>query len=103
VEDIARVLTASISRPRPGRIYNVCDDEPATQADVIEFACGLLGLEPGPEVPFDQARKTMSPMALTFWNDRRLIDNSRLKAELGVRFRYPTYREGLRALHERSA
>ena len=29
VDDLASVLLASITRPRPGAIYNVCDDEPA--------------------------------------------------------------------------
>ncbi len=102
VGDIARVLDASIAQPRPGGIYNVCDDEPAPQAEVIEYACHLLGVEPGPEVPFEQASAKMSPAALTFWNDRRRIDNRRLKDELGLKFRYPSYREGLRAIHKRS-
>ncbi len=98
VDDIAAVLAASMARPAPGAIYNVCDDEPAPPAEVVEFACRLLGLKPPPEIPFDEAAAAMSPMALSFWRDNRRVDNGRLKSELGVTLAYPTYREGLRAV-----
>ncbi|MDX9860029.1 MAG: SDR family oxidoreductase [Rhodospirillales bacterium] len=98
VDDIAGVLVASMARPDPGAVYNVCDDEPAPPAEVIEFACRLLGRPPPPPVTFEEAAKTMSPMALSFWRDNRRIDNGRLKRDLGVRLAYPTYREGLRAI-----
>jgi len=100
VEDIAAVLRASINRPNPGAIYNVCDDEPVPPATVVEFACDLLGVEPPPLVSFQDAAETMSPMALTFWNDNRRVDNRRIKEELGVELTYPTYREGLRGVLE---
>jgi nucleoside-diphosphate-sugar epimerase len=98
VDDIATVLRASISRPNPGRIYNVCDDEPAAPADVIAHACDLLGLEPAPLVPFERAAPDLSPMALSFWRDNRRVDNARIKRELGVELRYPDYRGGLAAI-----
>lgn len=96
VEDIARVLEASMDRPRPGRVYNVCDDEPAPPQDVVTFAAGLLGLRPPPEQPFETAR--LSPMARSFYADNRRVRNERIRRELGVDLAHPTYREGLRAL-----
>src|SRR5437899_2252263 len=48
VEDLASVLIASIARPRPGAIYNVCDDEPAAPEAVIAHAASLIGLPPPP-------------------------------------------------------
>lgn len=98
VDDIASVLRASMARPNPGRIYNVCDDEPAAPADVVAYACTLLGRPPPPPVPFAEAAATMSPMALSFWQDNRRVDNSRLKRELGVKLCYPDYRAGLAAI-----
>ena len=53
---------------------------------------------PPPETPFEQAALTMSPMALSFWQECRRVKNDKLKRELGVSLRYPTYREGLKAL-----
>jgi len=100
VDDIAGVLAASMARPAPGGIYNVCDDEPAAPAEVIAFACDLLGLKPPPLIAFDNAEKDMSAMALSFWRDNRRVDNSKIKRDLGVTLQYPTYREGLRAIFE---
>ncbi len=96
VDDIAAVLGASMGRPRPGAVYNVCDDEAAAPADVIAFACALLGVEPPPVVPYAEA--DLSEMARTFWRDNRRVANRRLKDELGVRLAYPDYRAGLRAI-----
>jgi nucleoside-diphosphate-sugar epimerase len=96
VEDIATVLEASIARPRPGAIYNVCDDEPAPPQDVVAHAAALLGVEPPPLQ--DYATADLSPMARTFYRDNRRVRNDRIKQELGVRLAYPSYREGLAAL-----
>ena len=100
VRDLTAVINASINHPNPGAIYNVCDNEAAPPADVTAYACELLGIEPPPEVTFDEAREGMSAMALSFWNDNRLVDNTRMKNDLAVELAYPTYREGLRAILE---
>lgn len=96
VNDIAATLLASIQRPRPGRIYNVCDDDPAPPEDVISHAADLLGLPVPPEVPYDQAE--MTPMARSFYGESKKVSNARIRQELGVQLAYPTYREGLAAL-----
>jgi nucleoside-diphosphate-sugar epimerase len=101
VDDLARVLEASIARPRAGAVYNVCDDEPAPPHAVIEHACALLGVEPPPLIPFEQA--ALSPMARSFWGESKRVDNRRIKTELGVRLRYPDYRAGLAAIHAADA
>ena len=96
VEDIATVLEASIARPRPGAIYNVCDDEPAPPQDVVTYAAQLAGVDPPPEQPYDTA--DLSPMARTFYRDNRRVRNELIKRELGVTLAFPSYREGLAAL-----
>ncbi|NQV83104.1 MAG: SDR family oxidoreductase [Rhodospirillales bacterium] len=98
VDDIAAVVRASMARSEPGAVYNVCDNEAASPAEVNGFAYELLGLAPPPVIAFEDAVKTMSPMGLTFWQDNRLIDNRRIKDELGVQLAYPDYRAGLRAI-----
>lgn len=96
VADIAQVLAASIAHPRPGAVYNVCDDDPAPPEDVIGHAAELLGLPVPPAIPYDQAE--MTPMARSFYAESKRVRNDRIKDELGVKLRYPTYREGLAAL-----
>lgn len=96
VEDIARVLAASIARPNPGAAYNVCDDDPAPPQDVIAHAAELLDLPLPPEIPFEKA--DLSPMARSFYAESKKVRNDRIKEELGVTLRYPDYRTGLAAL-----
>jgi nucleoside-diphosphate-sugar epimerase len=98
VDDIAVVVRASMRRPDPGAIYNVCDDEAASPAEVNGFAYELLGLESPPVIAFEDIAKAMSPMGLSFWQDNRLVDNRRIKEDLEVRLTYPDYRAGLRAI-----
>jgi nucleoside-diphosphate-sugar epimerase len=96
VEDIAGVLEASISKPHPGRAYNVCDDEPCPPQDVVAYAAELLGLPVPPDVPFEQAE--LSPMAKSFYADSKRVLNTRIKTELGYKLIHPNYRVGLKAL-----
>ena len=96
VEDIATVLQASIAQPNPGAVYNVCDDEPAPGADVTAFACNLAGVRTPPLIALADA--DLSPMARSFYRDNRLVRNSRIKRDLGVRLAYRDYRAGLTAL-----
>ena len=80
----------------PGQAYNVCDDEPSPPQDVIAYAAHLLGRTPPPAIAFEEA--VLSPMAKSFYADSKRVSNKRIKEELGYQLRYPTYREGLRAL-----
>lgn len=96
VDDIATILLASIGRPEPGGIYNLCDDNPAPPQDVVAHAAMLLGVAPPPEIPFDQA--DLSPMARSFYGESKRVANDRIKQVLGVTLRYPSYVEGLPAV-----
>ena len=70
----------------------------APSEDVVAHACQLLGLAPPPVVPFEEAAKAMSEMAKSFYADNKRVRNDRIKRELGVALRFPTYRAGLDAL-----
>lgn len=96
VDDIVRILAASMERPDPGAVYNLSDDEPASNADVVACGCSLLGVPAPPEIPIDAA--DLSPMARSFYADSRRVRNERIKRDLGIALRYPSYREGLAAI-----
>jgi nucleoside-diphosphate-sugar epimerase len=98
VDDIVQVVRASMARPNPGAIYNLADDLPAAPDEVIVHAASLLGVPAPPAIPFEQAE--LSAMARSFYSDHRRVSNARIKDELGVALRYPTYRDGLRAILE---
>jgi nucleoside-diphosphate-sugar epimerase len=98
VDDLAAGLEASMARPRAAGIYNLCDDEPAANSDVVAYAAQLLGRTPPPEVALADAK--LSPAALRFYAENKRVSNARAKSELGWWPAYPTYREGLRAVLE---
>jgi nucleoside-diphosphate-sugar epimerase len=94
VDDIVSGVIAGLDAP-PGA-YNLADDLPAPQSDVIAYACGLLGREPPPLVPLGEAN--LSPEARAFYAENRRVSNLKAKRLLGWSPRYPDYRFGLRAL-----
>jgi nucleoside-diphosphate-sugar epimerase len=98
VDDIAEISRLVLTRGLKGQIWNVADEEPAPPQDVVAYAAALLGLEPPPEEPFDEAR--LSPMAREFYADNKRVSIAKAKVELGFMPAYPTYREGLKALAE---
>ncbi|MEO3473148.1 SDR family NAD(P)-dependent oxidoreductase [Roseomonas sp. CAU 1739] len=101
-DDIALAVLAALAQDRAPspRVLHLVDDEPVESATVTGYAADLLGLAPPPAIPFETARETMSPMALSFWSENRRVANAATKAALGIAWRYPTYREGLAAILE---
>jgi nucleoside-diphosphate-sugar epimerase len=99
VFDVAQAIDAAFERRIDG-IVNVVDDEPTSPSEHIAFAAALMGVEPPPEIPFAEAHKVMTPFALSFYEGCIRARNDKLKNALGVTLRYPTFREGLRALHD---
>lgn len=99
VEDLAASAMKATAR-EDGRveIWNVADDLPAPNADVIAYACELLGRAVPAAIPWEEAAPTLSAMARSFYAESRRVRNVKLKRELGVVLRYPTYREGLKAI-----
>jgi nucleoside-diphosphate-sugar epimerase len=97
VDDIVSSLIASLHHPAgPMTIYNVTDDEPAPGNAVVEYACDLLGLPYPPLLPIEEAG--LSAQARSFYTSGwRRVRNDKIKRDLGVPLRYPTYREGLLA------
>lgn len=97
VSDIAGCVEAAIHRNVRGQVLHPCDDEPAPPQDVITYAAELLGMELPPENSFEEA--DLSPMARQFYAECKRVSNARTKSLTGWYPEFPTYREGLRALH----
>ena len=98
VADIAQAIEAAF-KFRSSGIFNVADDDPTPPGDPIVFAARLLGIEPPQEIPFTRAQAAMTEFAVSFYADVKRVRNDKLKSVLGVTLRFPTYREGLSALH----
>lgn len=100
-DDIAQALWASMHAPTPGEIYNLADDAPAPQADVMRYAYRMLGRKAPQPTAFADAK--LSPMGQRFWAASRQVDASKIKRCHGLNWMYPTYREGLAAILQESA
>ncbi|MEQ8823136.1 MAG: SDR family oxidoreductase [Filomicrobium sp.] len=96
VEDIAATLEAAMSARGTHDIYNLADDEPAPPQDVVAFAAEVLDRPVPPAIAFEDAN--LSPMGRSFYSEVKRVKNERIKQDLGVELRYPTYREGIRAI-----
>ena len=98
VDDIVGAVIASINSPRHGSTYNIVDDLAAETDDLIKFSCSLLGYPLPEAIPFAQAN--LSPMARSFYSDNRTVSNALMKSDLNYTLKYPTYREGLKAIFD---
>ena len=94
VDDIVGAVIAAFDGPTG--VYNIADDAPASQNDVIEYACDLLQREWPPLQSIDAAG--LSPMARGFYAENRRITNTKAKRFLSWQPQYANYRMGLQAL-----
>lgn len=91
VDDIVAGVVAGLAGP--AGVYNLADDHPCSQNEVIEAACALTGLPLPPLLSLEEAKLT--PMARGFYGENRRIANLKAKRVLKWAPRYPSYREGL--------
>ncbi|HEX8301827.1 NAD(P)-dependent oxidoreductase [Sphingomonas sp.] len=95
VDDIADGVIAGFGGPAGA--YNLADNVPAPQSEVIAYACALLRINAPPLVPLAQA--DLSPQARAFYSENRRVANGKAKRVLGWRPRFADYRLGLRAVN----
>jgi len=95
VADLAAICVAAMHSPTTNTIYNVSDGHPSTMTDYFFRVADAAGLPRPPEVSREEAQRVLSPGMLSFLNDSRRMDNTRLLKELGVTLRYPDLETGL--------
>lgn len=90
-DDLVNVIMAALKNGRPGEVYNATDDEPVAQIHFFRWLSETLGkwLPPFATEEENAGRKR----GLT----NKKVSNRKLKMELGVVFKYPTFRQGYTA------
>jgi nucleoside-diphosphate-sugar epimerase len=86
VDLVSAIIAAGASDVRG--FVNAADDDPTPIGEVADTLAGLLGLPPPPRVP----PSSVSPELAGMLTANRRISNRRLKEELGVKLRYPSWR-----------
>jgi nucleoside-diphosphate-sugar epimerase len=90
VEDGAAAVLAAEERGQAGQTYIVSDDRPLRRREFYGRLAELLG---APPPRFEQAPGSSPPHPRA----NRRLTNRRLRHELGVALRYPSFQEGLSA------
>ncbi len=99
-DDLAGILVTALESTRARGVYNVSDDGPMKMGDFFDFVADRTGLARPPRISREEAARLLPPELLSFMSESRRLSNRRLKAELGVRLRYSTVRDGVPGIKE---
>ena len=94
-DDLAAICVAAMHSEFPDTVYNVSDGHPSNMTDYFFRVAAAAGLPRPPVVTRAQAQQQLSAGMLSFLNDSRRMDNSKLLGELGVVLQYPDLDAGL--------
>jgi len=97
VEDIANILFKSLNNFKNNEIYNISDDQPASQSEVASFGAKLLNLQQPNQVKLEEVE---SEMLQNFYKESKKVDNKKMKNFFNYNLKYPTYKEGLNYIFE---
>ena len=96
VDDLCEILYQSIKKPDPGEVFNVSDYMPSTSEEFINEATKLLNMPKAKKVNIRDA--DLSDLALSFYADSKKVSNQKIVKTLKYKFKYPSYKEGLKSL-----
>ncbi len=92
VEDIANALFKSLDNFKKGEIYNISDDKPASNKEVIMYGIKLLGVNKPQTI---ETHEIENEMLKNFYKDSKKVSNKKMKNCFNFELKYPTYIEGL--------
>jgi nucleoside-diphosphate-sugar epimerase len=92
VDDIASIIKLLYENPQPA-LYNLADDMPENSYTVACYAASLLGMPPPP-----LADAPTSAMQQEFFQQHKRVSNKKIRLALGYNLRYPSYKQGLKAI-----
>lgn len=96
IDDIVISVKASIKLDKKHNIYNLADNMPSPQFELIDYAYQLINQNPPKRISFEKA--DLSEMAKEFYTQNKRVSNNKIKKQLGIKLKYSSYKEGLKAL-----
>jgi nucleoside-diphosphate-sugar epimerase len=94
-DDLAGILVAALESIRARGVYNASDDGPMKMGDFFDLVADRAGLARPARISREEAVRLLPPELVSFMSESRRLSNRRMKAELGVRLRYPTVADGV--------
>lgn len=89
-DDLAHTIVAALRHGRPNRTYHASDDSRLKMGDYFDAVADAFDLPRPPRISRAEAERTLPPGLLSFMQESRRLDNTRLKHELRLRLRHPT-------------
>lgn len=93
IKDLVNIIKLVMNNPKLGEIYNVADDMPSPQHEVVEFAYNLINQTPPQLIHFKDA--ILSDVMKNYYNSSKRVDNKKLKRDYNIRLEFPSYKDGL--------
>lgn len=94
-DDLAHLIALALYRGLPGRLYNAVDDSDLKMGEYFDLVADAFQLPRPPRLPREELRQQVSPVLWSFMSESRRLSNARIKAEFGIRLRYPEVRDAL--------
>ncbi len=101
-DDLARLAWLALFRGKNNRVYHAVDDSVKKMGDYFDMVADHFGLPRPPRISRAEAQKVLSPALLSFLNESRILDNTRLKQELRAELKYPDVAGFLKRLPARA-
>ena len=92
VEDIANILFTSLKKFKTNEIFNISDDQPASQEEVAVYGALLLKMNKPNPLEMEDLEEGMLK---DFYKESKKVDNKKIKNFFNYQFIYPSYKEGL--------
>ena len=97
VDDLASCCIAALSADVPDGIYNVGDGDHRSGTWFTNEVARQAGLPAPPTISLADAKKTFSPMRLSFLRESRVVDTTKMRQVLGVLPKYADAADGIAA------
>lgn len=88
-DDLANLVWLALFRGKPNRVYHAVDDSVKKMGDYFDMVADHFELPRSPRISREEAQHVLSPALLSFLNESRILDNTRMKKELRARLSYP--------------
>lgn len=95
VKDLANALFTSMKEPTPWQIYNLSDNLPASTAALNDFISFLLNKPQLTKMPYDEIAHKLTAMQRSFYEENKIVLNTKFLETFNFKLNFPTYREGL--------
>ena len=97
LQDIANILFKSLDKFKKNEIYNISDDKPASQEELVSYGSRLLKIE---KPKITRVHELESEMLKNFYKDSKKVSNKKMKNFFNYELKFPTYIEGLNYIRD---